>query len=217
MEPSVLGGAAGSDFSGGGVPPAPDGDVESPFLPDGGSIDFGPEPTSPCFAAGTPSPGLIFFNALPASSNNVPAFFNNGINAFIAFTKRPVTFAMSDAVFATAEITSGTTHAKPIPNVNTTCNAQLIKCPTSCAIVSRTNVRTAPTTSPAVFTPLDAPSQPFAAACNNATASADCARYASPASPTHDDVSAATIDFKSSPTLPNSVAMFFHVSEFAAI
>ncbi|MEU5265174.1 hypothetical protein [Amycolatopsis sp. NPDC021455] len=82
--------------------------------------------------------------------------------------------AIFDAVFATALTTCGTTQVIPIPRVNTTCSAQLIRCPTSSAMMSRTNARTAATTSPAVLTPLEAPSQPFWAVSSSVTVS--CAR-----------------------------------------
>lgn len=186
---SLFGGGGGvsllgevSPLGGGGVSPAPDVVVESSFF--GGVSPLGVPPPSPPLGVGSglvsrpfgfdgmsTLPPLRFFNAFAASPKSVSALFSNGISAWSAFTSRFVRFAIFDAVFATAATTCGTTHVRPIPRVNSTCNAQLIRCPISSAMMSRTRARTAPTTSPAVFTPEDAPSQPFWALSSNVATS----------------------------------------------
>jgi hypothetical protein len=180
-------------------------------------------------AFGVPSMVLIFggvdtfppplrpFIAFAASPNRSPARFSSGMSAFIAVTSRFTRSAIFDAVFATAPITCGTTHVNPIPRVKTTCSAQLIRWPISSAMMSRTRARTAATTSPAVFTPLEAPSQPFWADSSSVTASCVRCRYESAAGPVHDCRSDFTMSPRSVPMACSSPATFFQVSDWAAI
>src|SRR5207248_2234032 len=189
--PLSLGGGVWSDdgvvesFGPFDEPPSPcaeDGVVElpppppPPFPPVGGvSTPFGDGGRSACFGLGAAFPGLISRNALAASENSVPARLSSGTSDCRAFTRRLTRSAILLAVFATALTTCGTTQVSPMPRVNTTCSAQLIMWPTSSATMSRTSMRTAPTTSPAVFTPLEAPSQPFCAEVSSVTV--PCARW----------------------------------------